>query len=141
MFLLVVKRVWRLGLLLCGFFSLGLGILGAFLPLLPTTVFLLVAAFCFARSSERFHEMLLAHRWSGPYVRSYQDGRPMSSNQMFSALGGLWLSITLSAALVRTWWVVLILLGVAVSVTTYLIARNRRLQTAASSAIENDRRA
>lgn len=56
-----------------GWISLGLGTLGAFLPLLPSTCFILLAAFCFARSSERWHQMILNHRVFGPLVRNWQE--------------------------------------------------------------------
>lgn len=108
--------------------SVALGVLGAFLPLLPTTVFFLIAAFCFARSSDRFYGMLLTNRLSGPYIRNYHEGRPMTPRQMTTTLATLWISILLSALLVRSSWVSAILLAVAVGVTTYLVTRNRRLR-------------
>jgi uncharacterized membrane protein YbaN (DUF454 family) len=61
-------------LILAGLLSLGLAILGAFLPLLPTTPFLLLAAACFARSSERLHRWLLAHPRLGPFIRDWEQG-------------------------------------------------------------------
>ncbi|MDX1584716.1 MAG: YbaN family protein [Thermoanaerobaculia bacterium] len=134
-----MKRIWKFGLLAAGFVSLGLGILGALLPLLPTTVFLLIAAYCFARSSDRFYAMLLGHRWSGPYIRNYRDGRPMTSTQLASTLGALWLSITASALLVRSIWIGLVLLGIATGVTTYLVMRNNRLGKIRSSATTTGR--
>ena len=60
--------------------SLGLGALGAALPLLPTTPFVLAAAFCFARSSERWHAWLLAHRTFGPLIINWQEHRAISRN-------------------------------------------------------------
>lgn len=62
-----------------GTLSLILGIIGAFLPLLPTTVFLLIAAFCYERGSENFHHWLINHRWFGPPIvdwRRHQVIRP-----------------------------------------------------------------
>ncbi len=55
-----------------GLLSLGLGILGAALPLLPTVPFLLLAAFCFSRSSERLHRWLVEHPVFGPPIKDWQ---------------------------------------------------------------------
>lgn len=59
--------------LVIGWISLILGIIGAFLPLLPTTPFLLLTAFCFERSSEKFHKMLLENKFLGKYIKDYQQ--------------------------------------------------------------------
>ena len=53
----------------------GLAFLGLFLPLLPTTPFLLLAAFCFSRGSERLHGWLLGHRTMGPIIRDWNERR------------------------------------------------------------------
>lgn len=55
-----------------GFLALFLGVLGAFLPVLPTTPFVLLAAACFARGSEHFHQKLLANRVAGPIIREWR---------------------------------------------------------------------
>ena len=56
-----------------GFFFVGLGILGLFLPLVPTTGFLLLAAGCFARSSEKWHRWLLSNRIFGPIINDWNE--------------------------------------------------------------------
>lgn len=58
-----------------GFLSLGLGLLGIFVPLLPTTCFILLAAYCFSKSSEKFHQMLLTHPKFGSTIKSWQAYR------------------------------------------------------------------
>ena len=56
-----------------GTFFVGLGIIGIFLPLLPTTPFLLLAAACYARSSKRFYNWLLNNKWFGNYIKNYRE--------------------------------------------------------------------
>lgn len=68
----------RWGLLVTGLVSTGLGILGAFLPILPTTPFLLLAAGCFVRSSSRLYAWLLNHRRLGPMVKRIRSGRGLT---------------------------------------------------------------
>jgi len=60
-----------------GFISLALGLLGLVLPILPTTPFVLLAAFCFARSSERFYQKLTDNRLFGPFIVNWQLHRAM----------------------------------------------------------------
>jgi hypothetical protein len=70
-----LKRTLRAAYLAAGFVFLGIGVLGVVLPVLPTTPFVLLAAACFARSSDRFHQWLLDHRYFGPLVREWRQYR------------------------------------------------------------------
>ncbi|MEM7268069.1 MAG: YbaN family protein [Pseudomonadota bacterium] len=63
-------RLFWLGL---GWLAVGLGAIGAVLPLLPTVPFLLLAAFCFARSSDRFHKWLVEHPRFGPPIQDWRE--------------------------------------------------------------------
>ena len=73
-----MKALTRNMFRLIGFGFLSLGIVGVFLPLLPTTPFILVATACFARSSERWHRWILANPTFGPMVRNWEENRCVS---------------------------------------------------------------
>lgn len=81
-----------------GMLCFGLGVLGAFLPLLPTTPFLLLAAACWARSSPRFHEWLLRHRVFGPTLRSWSRHRALPPGVKSKAIALLVVVLGCSAA-------------------------------------------
>ena len=63
----MTRILWQLA----GITALGLGILGITVPLLPTTPFLILAAFCFSKSSERLHTWLVTHRRFGPIIENW----------------------------------------------------------------------
>lgn len=117
----------RILLISGGTISVGLAIAGIVLPMLPATPFLLLAAFCYARSSQRFHGWLTGHRWFGPYIESYRSGRGITARQLVWTLVPLWLSIAITAWLTRPRWVVhIVLFACASAVTLYLFSRRRR---------------
>jgi uncharacterized protein len=82
----------RLMLISAGMICVGLGAIGVIVPGLPTTPFLLLAAYCFARSSEHFHSWLLNHRWLGSYVRNFEEGRGMTRRAKGITLLLTWIS-------------------------------------------------
>lgn len=110
-----------MALLAAGIISVGLGVVGMFLPVLPTTPFLLLAATCFAHSSRRFHDRLLGNRWLGEYIRAYREDRGMALRQKVLTLLLLWLSIGISLAAVEHWALRLLLAGVALGVSFHLV--------------------
>ena len=104
-----------------GTLSVGLGVLGIFLPLLPTTVFLLLAAACYARSSDRFYQWLINHRWLGRYIRNHYEGRGMSRRDKAVTLVALWAGIGATAIWsVDSLGVRLLLVGIALAVTMHV---------------------
>ena len=82
-----------------GLFALGLAGIGVFLPVLPTTPFVLLAAACFARSSPRFHRWLLRSRVFGPMIRSWQADRCVSRRTKTVAIGLIAVTFALSIGL------------------------------------------
>lgn len=105
-----------------GTFFVGLGILGIFLPVLPTTPFLLLAAAFYARSSQRFYNWLLCNRWFGDYIRNYIQGRGVPLRVKVLTIALLWITIGLSAAfVVQAFAVRLVLVLIAVGVSLHIV--------------------
>lgn len=116
------KRV-RILLTVLGTLFVGIGILGIFVPILPTTPFLLLAAVCFVRSSRRFYGWLLNNRWFGNYIRNYRErkGLPLKQKVVITIL--LWVVIGLSAALaVDVLWGKIVMILIAISVSIHLLS-------------------
>lgn len=118
----VDNRFFRNSLLAVGFCSTGLAILGIFLPLVPTVPLLLLAAACFARSSERFHHWLLNHRKLGPMICCYLDGQGVPLRAKITAIVLIWLSLSVSVFVINPFWLKLLLIIVGLSVTLYLLS-------------------
>lgn len=117
----VSHRGLRLVLITVGLCSTVLAVLGIFLPLLPTVPLLLLAAACFARSSERLYRWLLGHRHLGPMVRDYLDGRGVPLRAKVTAIGMIWVTIPISAFFVPLPWVRVFLAAIGLGVTVYLV--------------------
>ena len=108
-------------LIFAGTVCVALGVLGMFLPLLPTTVFLLMAAYCYSRSSERFHTWLINNRILGSYIRNYKTGRGMSVRQKVTTFLVLWASIGFSMWMLSALWVNLLLGAIAIAVSVHIL--------------------
>ena len=76
------KRIFYIGV---GFLAVALGVVGIFLPMVPTTPFLLVAAWAFSRGSQRFHDWLLNHPWFGPPVKNWRERGAIRLNAKMAA--------------------------------------------------------
>ena len=110
-----------------GFLCVGLGTLGIFLPVLPTTPFLLLAAYLFARSSPRYSDWLQKTPVLGQYIRNYREGGGVSLRNKIIAIAFLWLMLGYTALmLVSAWWIRGLLLLVAFGVTTHLVRLKTR---------------
>ncbi len=90
------QKTVRALLLVAGTLSLTLGAIGIFLPILPTTPFLLLSAACYMRSSQSMHKWLLGNRWFGEYIRNYQQGRGIPFKTKLVTLAFLWATIIYS---------------------------------------------
>ena len=108
---------------IAGTVAAGIGIIGIFMPVLPTTPFLLLAAFCYMRGSQRMYNALLSNRFIGSYLRNYLEGRRMSLRMKIWTLSLLWITMTVSGILVAGRPVILAILAVvAVGVTIHVLS-------------------
>lgn len=117
-----VKRLRPTLLVACGWMSLGLGVVGFVLPVLPTVPFVLLAAVCFLHGSERRHRWLVSHPVFGPPVADYLAGRGLRPRAKAVALLALWTSVLLSVvAFVPLLAADVALLVVAAAVSVYIL--------------------
>lgn len=105
-----------------GVVSVGLGLLGAFLPLLPTTPFVLLAAFCFARSSPRLNRWLHEHEVLGPPLRSWKRHRSLPKRSKWTAIAATWVTIPVSILLVDPLWAQVLLGALLLVLTGFLLS-------------------
>jgi len=107
-----------------GLISLVLGIIGIFVPLLPTTPFLLLSAALFSKSSTRLYAWLLNHRVFGKYIKSYREDKSIPLKVKVSALVLLWVSISFSIFFVvnEKWWLQLLLFSIATGATIHILS-------------------
>ncbi|MDW7657357.1 MAG: YbaN family protein [Bacillota bacterium] len=112
----------RLLIALAGSVALALGIIGIFVPVLPTTPFLLLAAACYLRSSRRLYAWLLNHRLFGRTIRNYLRHKSVDRRTKILALFLLWLSLTVSAILVPSTLVRILLPLVGIGVSIHLFS-------------------
>ncbi len=116
------SRLKRILLLVLGSISVGLGSLGIFLPLLPATPFLLLAAYCYLRSSRRLYTRLMQHRILGPYLYHYLEHKAVPLQTKIGAILLLWASLGLTMALVGRWYIQVSLTGIGLAVTIHLLS-------------------
>jgi uncharacterized membrane protein YbaN (DUF454 family) len=118
-----ISKLSKLVLILAGSVFVVLGTLGIFLPLLPTTPFLLLAAACYFRSSERFYNWLINNKWLGNYIKSYREKKSISIKIKIITLLILWLTIGYSVFfVVNIFLLEVILILIAVGVTIHILS-------------------
>ena len=127
----------RLLLITIGTVSLGLGVFGMFVPIMPTTPFLLLTAFCYGRSSDRLHRWLVSHPRLGVYLVGFLYGGGIPRRAKRAALLTLWPGIALSCAII-VWRVdnpvvlvsvPMLIVVIASTVTVFIVTRPEPLES------------
>jgi uncharacterized membrane protein YbaN (DUF454 family) len=104
-----------------GSISLVAGIIGIFLPVIPTTPFVLLSAWCFFRSSEKIYQWVISNKRFGPTIENYQEGRGITLNTKIRAVVMMWLTITLSIYFfISNLYIIALLYSISISVTFYI---------------------
>jgi uncharacterized membrane protein YbaN (DUF454 family) len=116
----VRSRPIRVLLVIAGTLSLALGIIGIFLPLLPTTPFLLLASACYVRGSERLHRWLLAQGKLGAAIRRYEEGQGIPLRGKVLAMLMMWPSIAFGAWKVESPILKALMVAIALGVTVWI---------------------
>ncbi len=117
-----LSRAWRYVYGGLGFTCLGLGLIGVALPVMPTTIFLIIAAWAFARANPAWHRWLLAHKTFGPKLRAWEDygaiPRPAKILAVVMMTASVWITWTVSRSDTGTLLLALVLVPVALYVVT-----------------------
>ncbi|KYK23840.1 hypothetical protein AYK24_00870 [Thermoplasmatales archaeon SG8-52-4] len=119
---IISNKTFRYMLIIAGTLFLGFGIIGIFLPILPTTPFLLLAAACYARSSQRFYNWLMNNKLFGNYIKNYHEGRGVPLKFKIFTISLLWITILASIFFViKNFWVEIMLIIIAIGVTIHIL--------------------
>lgn len=95
------KKIKQYLLTFIGLLCVALGIIGAVLPILPTTPFLILALACFSKSSPRFHKMLLTNRWFGPILKQWEESRTITRKAKLKAMLLVIITFSISIAILH----------------------------------------
>jgi len=117
-----ISKLIQVLLITTGTFFVGVGIAGIFIPILPTTPFLLISAALYARSSKRFYNWLINNRIFGRYIRNYREGKGIPLKVKIITTILLWITIGCSAIFaIDIFWVRFLLVIIAIGVTIHIV--------------------
>ncbi len=123
-----MKNSKRVLWLLIGYSVTVLGAVGVFVPLLPTVPFLLLAVFCFLRSSPARARRLLNNKWLGPPLRDYYQDKSVKRSVKIKSIAFLWVSLCVSMIFIQLLWVRLLLACIGIAVTIHILALKTKKQ-------------
>lgn len=109
-------------LIFLGSVALTLGMIGIVLPILPTTPFLLLASFCYLRSSKQLYQWLINHKLLGPVIKNYMVHKAVTKRAKTCALIFLWISLIVSSVLIFNIYLSLLLASIGIGVSIHLLS-------------------
>ncbi|WP_043744464.1 YbaN family protein [Paramagnetospirillum magneticum] len=117
----------KIALMIIGWVFVGLGVVGAVLPVMPTTPFMLVALWCFAKSSDRFHAWLFYHPVFGPPLRDWEINRVIPLYAKVFALGSMAISIVYVVGFSQApWWAMAAMGGTCTAGAVFILSKPSR---------------
>ncbi len=124
-----LKKPVKILLITLGTFLIGISIVGIFIPVLPTTPLLLLAAALYAKSSRRFYNWLINNRILGRYIKDYREGKGIPLKVKIIAISILWITIGYSAIFaIDILWVRILLVLIAVGVTIHIASKKPKVK-------------
>ncbi|MCS7053457.1 MAG: YbaN family protein [Ignavibacterium sp.] len=119
---LQIPKVQKYFYLISGILLVAIGVIGIFLPVLPTTIFLILASACFVKSSPKANEWLRNHRILGIYIKNYQEKSGLTIKAKIFNIVFLWIMILASAFLLTDeLYIKILLLAIAIGVSIHII--------------------
>lgn len=117
------NRMMRYLLAIFGTVSLALGVMGIFLPVLPTTPFLLLSAALYMRSSQRLYDWLMSHKHLGAYIRNFREHKALPLRVKIVSVTMVWATLLYCAFFVaREWWMSVLFIAIATGVTIHILS-------------------
>jgi uncharacterized membrane protein YbaN (DUF454 family) len=109
-------------LVFLGSLSLLMGVLGIFLPVLPTTPFLLLSAALYMRSSSRLYDWLLSHKYLGPYIKNFRENKAIPLRVKIISVSMVWLTLIYCTVFVAwVWWMRVLFIAIAVGISVHIL--------------------
>ncbi len=122
----IKNRIVRWSVFCVGILSLTLGAIGAFLPILPTTPFVLLAAWCFLKSSKRAHRWIYQQPLFGQALRDWDRDRSIARSNKILAVSSIVLSIVIIWIKVDDLWIKYLVTTFLLFISVFIVARNER---------------
>jgi uncharacterized membrane protein YbaN (DUF454 family) len=116
-------------LIFLGTFFLIISFIGIFIPILPTTPFLLLAAACYAKGSKKFYNWLINNKWFGEYIKNYRERKGIPFSVKIISITILWITIAFSIfIIVSNLLIQIILISIAIGVTIHILTIKTKIK-------------